>query len=242
MNVVLKADKEIPDDEVQAARARIEKLERYMRQPPPGGVRLTLRKRNSGRDLAKRPYVADADMRLDGRVLAAHADGPTAADAAEEVAQRLRRQIRDVVGAEVAQRNEPERGPHEQPPPRRAVRGSSSAVPQSTRDAVHALLDGDLDFYLFRHELTGEDVVVYRRDDGRTGLIHPRGSGLAEDADSAYVLAEPSRYPGPIKAEDARAEIEERGYRFLYFVDVEDGRGRVLYRRDDRDYGLVEPA
>jgi hypothetical protein len=30
-------------------------------------------------------------------------------------------------------------------------------------------------------------------------------------------------------------------HRFLYFLDADDGRGKVLYMRDDGDYGLVEP-
>jgi hypothetical protein len=32
---------------------------------------------------------------------------------------------------------------------------------------VADLIDLDLEFLLFRHARTGEDVVVYRRDDGR---------------------------------------------------------------------------
>jgi hypothetical protein len=31
-------------------------------------------------------------------------------------------------------------------------------------------------------------------------------------------------------------------HRFLYYLDAEDERGRVLYLRFDGDYGLVEPA
>jgi ribosome-associated translation inhibitor RaiA len=64
-----------------------------MKEPPPGGVRVTLRKLGSGHDLAKRRYEADADMRVDGHVLAAHANGATPAQAAAEVAERLRRQL-----------------------------------------------------------------------------------------------------------------------------------------------------
>ena len=30
--------------------------------------------------------------------------------------------------------------------------------------------------------------------------------------------------------------------RFAYFIDAEDGRGKVLYLRHDGHYGLVEPA
>jgi len=31
-------------------------------------------------------------------------------------------------------------------------------------------------------------------------------------------------------------------HRFLYFIDADDERGKVLYVRLDGDYGLVEPA
>jgi ribosome-associated translation inhibitor RaiA len=260
VNVVLKAEKDIPREQVEAARERVAALERYVDDPPPGGVRLTLRRLESGRDLAKRPYVADADLRYKGRALAAHATGPTAVEAAEEVAERLRRQIRRVIDAGIAQRNEPgaikaaleslepvrehRPQPRLKPPEERRIvhRRTYSSVPQTTLEAVHALLDGDLDFHLFRHAQTAEDVVVYRRDDGRIGLIHPRGSALAQDSGSAYAVPEPSRYQGPIKLDDARAELDEANHRFVYFIDIEDGRGKVLYLRHDGDYGLVEPG
>jgi ribosome-associated translation inhibitor RaiA len=232
-SVVLKADKEIPRAEAEEARERVAALERYMKAPPPGPVRLTLRKLNSGHDLAKRPYVADADLRFDGRVLAAHAAGPTPADAAEEVAERLRRQIRRVVGAQVAQRNEPQPDgrhrpePRLKPPEQRRIveRLTYPERPKTTEEAAAELLDRDLEFLAFRSADTGEDVVVYRRDDGTVETIRP-----------------PGRYPGPIKLDDARADMDELNDRFLFFVDIEDGRGKVLYLRHDGDYGLVEPA
>jgi hypothetical protein len=30
-------------------------------------------------------------------------------------------------------------------------------------------------------------------------------------------------------------------HRFLYFIDAADGRGKLLYLRQDGDYGPVEP-
>jgi hypothetical protein len=71
-------------------------------------------------------------------------------------------------------------------------------------------------------------------------LIHPRGSELAKESGPAE--PELSRYSGPIKLDDARSDMDELNDRFLYFVDVDDGRGKVLYLRHDGDYGLVEPA
>jgi putative sigma-54 modulation protein len=55
------------------------------------------------------------------------------------------------------------------------------------------------------------------------------------------VVAEPSRYSEPLTLDRARTEMDFLNHRFLYFIDAEDGRGKVLYLRHDGDYGLVEP-
>jgi hypothetical protein len=118
-------------------------------------------------------------------------------------------------------------------------RRTAYPLPESTLDAVADLLDLDLEFLLFRHARTGEDVVVYRRDDGRIGLLHPPGSPLADEND--IVVPKPSRHAQPIPLAKARDEMDVLNHRFLYFIDAADGRGKVLYLRHDGDYGLVEP-
>jgi ribosome-associated translation inhibitor RaiA len=256
LNIELKASKDVPEDQVEAVRRRVSKLERYMKKPPAGALRVTVRKlggRPSGLE-----YVLDADVRFEGRTIAAHVAGHTADEAADELVTRLREQIRGVVGREVAQRNEPaairraleslpyrrEYRPQKKvkpPEQRRIVHWRTySRTPKTTLDAVRQLLDFDYEFLAFRHARTEEDVVVYRRDDGRLGLIHPQGSPLA--GENTLVEPEPSRYPAPIKFDDARADMDELDLRFLYFVDLDDGRGKVLYLRHDGDYGVVEPG
>jgi hypothetical protein len=37
-----------------------------------------------------------------------------------------------------------------------------------------------------------------------------------------------------------RGELDVLGDGFVYFIDQRDGRGKVLYVRQDGDYGLVE--
>jgi hypothetical protein len=143
--------------------------------------------------------------------------------------------------AGLAERREHRPRPRLKPPELRDIipRRTAYPFPEMTLDAVADLLDLDLEFLLFRHARTGEDVVVYRRDDGRIGLLHPPGSPLADEND--LVVPEPSRYPEPIPLLKARDEMDVLGHRFLYFIDAADGRGRVLYLRHDGDYGLVEP-
>jgi ribosome-associated translation inhibitor RaiA len=243
---------------VEQIRRRAAGLEQLVDDPPPE-VRLTVR---PGAALAgphsRRPFLADASAPDHGRVLAAHALGPTAITAAAAAMERLRRQLRRTRDTEVALRNEPRviaRGiaelrrlerqrpaPARKPPEEREIvhRRTYSDEPEPTLSAIADLLDDDQEFRLFVHVLTHEDVVVHWRDDGRVGLLHPQGSALAEEGPP--VVPEPSRYSEPLSLAVARAEMDVLDHRFLYFIDADDGRGKVLYLRHDGDYGLVEPA
>jgi ribosome-associated translation inhibitor RaiA len=228
--------------DLNQARERIESLQQVT-DDPLTNVRVSVRETN-----ASRPFVVDASLVVKDRLLAAHTAGKTLDEALDKAVHRLRRQILRVTKSEVAQRNDPleldrverpEAGL--KPPPERQIvhRHPYLGVPLSTGEAVRELLDLDLEFFFFTHARTGEDVVVYRRDDGRIGLLHPQGSELADEND--IVVAEPSRYSEPLTLEKAREEMDWLNHRFLYFIDSADGRGKVLYLRHDGDYGLVVP-
>jgi ribosome-associated translation inhibitor RaiA len=254
IDVDVSASEEIPAAELESARQRLAALDRYT-DDPVQGARLTIRRVGNA---SGRPFVADAHLVVNGRVLAVHTAGRSPDEAAEAAAERLRRQLRRVVGADVALRNEPRRieaalaeleadvGHRPQaalkPPQEREIvhRRTYLDVPLSTVEAIDELLDIDAEFFLFRHVRTGEDVVVYRRDDGRIGLIHPPGSPLVDEAD--IVVPKEDKYGGPVTLRHVREEMDLANHRFLYFIDADDGRGKVLYLRHDGDYGLVEPA
>jgi hypothetical protein len=109
-------------------------------------------------------------------------------------------------------------------------------LPANTFDVAMDLLDLDYKFVLFRHEGTGEDVVVYRRGDGRIGLVHPPGSALAHETE--IVIVKPSRFPEPVSLERVRDELAVLGAGFIYFTDERDGRRKVLYVRHDATTAL----
>jgi ribosome hibernation promoting factor len=46
----------------------------------------------------------------------------------------------------------------------------------------------------------------------------------------------------PMFEEDAVSEMEDLGHSFFLFVNAETERLAVLYRRNDGDYGLIEPS
>ena len=254
IEVELHVPSAVPPEQAEAARRRIASLDRYA-SAPLIGARLTLRR--DGKSNKNPPFVADVDVRFDGRLLVAHGDGRTAMEAASVAAEALRRQLRRVVGADVALRNEPrklENGGGEQPaptplkPPEErsiVVRRTYAQEPESTLTALADLLQDAELFHLFVHARTGEDVVVYQLDSRRLGLLFPPGSVLADEGD--LVVAQPSWFSDPLPFAAARSEMDmlnERAvyHRFLYFIDAGDERGKVLYLRLDGDYGLVEPA
>jgi hypothetical protein len=74
-------------EQVEAARRRIASLDRYLRDPVVG-ARPTRRRDGSPR--SRRWYVADADVRFDGRLLVAHAAGRTVVEAALAPAEPIR--------------------------------------------------------------------------------------------------------------------------------------------------------
>jgi ribosome-associated translation inhibitor RaiA len=248
----------IPPGQVEAARRRVASLDRFTKDPLLG-ARLTLR-RDGG---AQPPYVADVDVRYDGRVLAAHASGQSAAQAADAAAEALRRQVRRIVGAEVAQRNDPRAletairtlwpDDDDRPPVRIkpaeereiVARRTYADEPKPTLTAIADMLQDAEEFHLFVHARTGEDVVVHWLDGGRLALLHPPGSALADEGD--LLVTRPSWFSEPLPFATARQEMDllnERAVstRFLYFIDAGDGRGKVIHLRLDGDYGLVEPA
>jgi ribosome-associated translation inhibitor RaiA len=252
-------DVEMSSERIKAIREKLASLDNYTDEPILG-ARLTLRE-ESGR--SKNRYVGDASVMFapvgePARLLAAHLAGPTPAEVADAAVARLRRQLRRVVGAEVAERDEPdeiakalESLPLEpthrpeadlKPPEERQIvrRRTYADHPESTLEAAADMFDLDQEFHLFMHVRTREDAVVHRREDGRIGLIHPRGSILGDETDDV-VVAEPNRYSDPLTLEAARTEMDIVSHSFLYFIDAADGRGRVLYLRHDGDYGLVEP-
>ena len=249
--VQIHSDKRVTRRDLDAARRAMAGLDRYVDRPL-FGARLTVR-----RGGATAPYVVDATVRLDGRLLAAHAVGRAPTQAAGEAADRLRLQLLRTVEAEVARRKAPRfsraapPGPSRpewvarpKAPERRAVvrRRTYVDVLLPTFDAIDELLGLGVLFILFRHARTGEAVVLHRRDDRRLGLLFPQGSVLA-DEDDDVVVATPSRYDAPMPLSAARAEMDLVNHRFLYFGDADDdGRGKVIYLRRDGDYGLVEAA
>ena len=67
--------------------------------------------------------------------------------------------------------------------------------------------------------------------------------GTAEGGESGRRVVKLKRFDiEPMFEEDAIARMESLGHAFFVFVNAENERLNVLYRRNDGDFGLIEPV
>jgi len=166
IEVHLPAD--LPRSERREILDRFERLARYTNDPIEG-VRITLRR--PATRAARRRWVADASLVLNGRRLASHATGTSAPQAAKEAADRLNRQMRRVADAAVALRND-----------RRAIK---SALAHVTRERRHrprpSLKRPDLRRHPAAHRVSVAGVDARRR--GGPARPGPRVPALSSRPD-----------------------------------------------------------
>lgn len=79
----------------------------------------------------------------------------------------------------------------------------------------------------------------------RRKLRHEGAAAFPEDAASEEgpeIVHEASKVaPKPMSPEEAVMQLVARGYDFLVFVNDETERVNVIHRRQDGDYGLIDP-
>jgi putative sigma-54 modulation protein len=122
----------------------------------------------------------------------------------------------------------------------KTLRGSSAAA--SHRAAIDAVLDKierrAVTFRETNRVRKSPDTVRHAADadsDGETG---------ASDGDeTASRVVKVKRFGiEPMFEEDAVARMEELGHSFFVFVNAENERVAILYKRRDGSYGLIEPV
>lgn len=229
-------------------------------------VRLTL----APDPAVERPAMAQAVLDLDGHLLRAHTAAPTMREAIDGMEDRLVDQLDRLVPDWESTRGAmpqpgqwrhssvPTHRPEHYPRPpaeRRVVRHKAFSLPRTTVDeAAFDMEMLDYDFYLFTDLDTGQDSVVYR---------DPRaGEPDADPAGPPYRLAQLTPVPGqrtperpsavafarsPVPAPrltvpEAADRLDLTGLPFVFFENVETGRGNLLYHRYNGHYGLITPV
>ena len=243
----------VSDSHREQARDKIARLARLCREPVRvAQVRLIVEP-SAGR---ARPVEVEAVLDIDGKVARAHVAAATVTEAIDLVVDRLRRRI---------ERLEDRR--HRMPERRAATNGSSwrhgevstqrpeystrsiderevvrrksfALEPLSLDEAAFDLDALAHDFYVFREQTTMRDCVLSYDDADGLVLAHP--DDVTPDLSAVAV---PVRLRAIAAVQLTEAEARERldvgGEPFVFFLSSTD-RGRVMYRRRDGNYGLIE--
>ncbi len=232
----------------QRARDELQRdLERLVRRPPRQVISVHATLVTEHDPALERPAIAKATVHLAGQAIRAHVAAATHPEAAALLVDRLKRGL-----AAVADRDDPARrafdgsAPGARPerrlrPPgeRRLVRrktvAAAAMTPEEAAWEMHLL---DHDFHLFTNLETGDDNVVYHREDGTLGLQQTGTSG------GAFVdpFRIDERQPPLLGLDEALELLDLAAEPFLFFVERTSRRGAVAYRRYDGAYGLVESA
>lgn len=103
----------------------------------------------------------------------------------------------------------------------------------SDEEAAYAMDLLDHDFFLFTDALTGEEAVVYRDGDHH----HETGGAEAAPLPVQHAATAPR-----LHEQEAVTRLNLSGEPFVFYVDPDEGRGRVMYHRHDGHYGLITPG
>ena len=89
-----------------------------------------------------------------------------------------------------------------------------------------------------------KQIDRHRPDSGKAALRSLASSSEpSEPTDDGRRIVKVKRFAiEPMFEEDAVAEMEELGHSFFVFMNAENERLGVLYRRSDGNYGLIEPT
>ena len=254
-DVVLQARGDVTVAEREYAEAKVNRLP-GLASVPVLGARVVLTQHDD--PARERPASAKGEVDVNGRVVHAHVAAATMHEAIdlldarlreriERLSQRRRSKLRRVRGTDRSEWHHGDREatrPEYFPRPieeREVVRTKTFAVDAMTPDEAAFDLDLlDHDFYLFVNLETGEDNVIARTHDAGYVLSEP--SATCSLTDPAVPIAHSEQRPPTATTEEAVDLLELGGLRHLFFLDPDDGRGRLLYHRYDGHYGLIVPA
>lgn len=152
---------------------------------------------------------------------------------------KLKRHLPKIIEAKVEISEERTKSPHQRYLVRVTVNGSGAA---------------------FHGEERGEDlfkaidkvaVVMTRQVEHHKGKLYDKGRGVSlargefieeSGAEAARKLVKIKRFTvKPMATDEAIEQMEMLGHDFFLFFHTEAEEFRLLYRRNDGDYGLIEP-
>ncbi|AQZ63139.1 unnamed protein product [[Actinomadura] parvosata subsp. kistnae] len=188
--------------------------------------------------LAARRWTAQAVLNVQGRLIRAQASAVSTRAAIHGLRDRLRMRL-----LESTRGWKNQRGHHH----RQRQADSTSDEPRVVRRLAadrtvpdEAVVDMErlgYDFLLFVEEMTGQDSVVYRTDGGyRLAQLAPAPDLPAPTCAAISISPSPA---AQLTLDEAVERLELTEWPFVFFADTATGEGRLVYRRDDGNYGLL---
>jgi putative sigma-54 modulation protein len=86
-----------------------------------------------------------------------------------------------------------------------------------------------------------EKPRIRSRPEEEKQLLRRIADGTSEQGREPKIVKTKRFAIEPMFEEDAQAAMDELGHEFFVFVNAENERVNILYRRDDGDLGLIEP-
>ncbi len=105
-------------------------------------------------------------------------------------------------------------------------------------EAVFDMEQLDFDFYLFRDLTTGSDSMIERVEDGSYRMSRIGEPARDVSCEVGTVVSSPQPVPR-LNLDDAIERLNLTAADHVFYADVASGRGNVLYRRYDGNYGLI---
>jgi putative sigma-54 modulation protein len=209
---------DVPEAVRKYAERKMRRLERFLDERSEAVVELSTERRRSAAD----SQIVSVSLVMDGRTLHGHAAGPTHQAGLDTVIDRIERQAIDM-------RQKPRS--KVRPDAIRALRRVASRIAPSVSPSDRPSV---------------ETAETAPRPSGKRSA--PRNSGTSGRAEPERPASARSRIVKtkrfaiePMFEEDALARMEELGHLFFIFVNAENERVCVLYRRKAGDFGLIEP-
>jgi ribosome-associated translation inhibitor RaiA len=203
----------------------------------------------------ERPNHVELSISLDGVPVRARRSAPTMSEAIDCAETRLRRRVEAANERPKSLRlrhcneqswhhdDRPIERPRFSPRPlgeRKLVRRKTFALcRESIEEALFDLETLDHDFFLFVHDETNAEAVVYRVGDG-SGLM--QRVSTPEAIKQVEIPLELGPSPSTTTLANALTVLDERERPFEFFVDDMSGHGMIAYMRYDGHYGLVLPS
>lgn len=242
----------VPESAVDYARHRIATLLDKIDEPV---LHARIKLGQLGDPAVERRWTAEAALDLDGSMLRANVAGHAPNEAVDLLISRIADRLEHRRDRENRRATalEPEPGqwrhgnlPTHRPPFLERPRDECELVrhktvadePVTVEEAAWDMAQLDYDIYLFRELGTDADCALRTEADG----LHLDVLGADAAPATGTVVAQVSSAVPRLGVREAIDWLDGSGSRFVFFENARTGRGNVLYRRYDGNFGVITPS